>query len=382
MGSDIGQPSLLFTIDNTTLFFRAALLPNENPSVVKLITENLPIENFLTNTVVAGDTLQMGTKILSLGPSNMIQRKAGVVYFYAPGAQINICYGEVTETATVNKFAQVYPDDLEHLRAIGQLVKEQTMATAQRTIVRIKCSLIGESSSPAPVEQLDITDPNHWRYGPTHWRAVKAAINAAIDTNWHDEPDEIRRTRLGVVTSGAGTGKSSHPIVLHHKAYTMIDGGGTFYRYLKLAQEDDITFAVLKRFTEAIFFETFDHFVFFGDLGLDTLHAIGARYRAVLNQITTKEEYVELTGPLVLLFNVFHRWVNLTYPWEHNAAHPHRTEMEVANEPKLQTYGDQAVQSPLPTEAGGSELASKLARVRLQHVGGHGTPPPFALTTD
>lgn len=31
-------------------------------------------------------------------------------------------------------------------------------------------------------------------------------------------------------------------------------------------------------------------------------------------------------------------------------------------------------------QVGDSELASKLARVRLQHLGGQGTPPPYALT--
>ncbi|KAG0017123.1 hypothetical protein BGZ82_000839 [Podila clonocystis] len=337
-------PALLFSVENTTLTFRAALLPDQNPRVVKLITAELPIENFLTNTVVAGETLQMGTKILSLGGGNMVKREAGLVYFYAPGSQINVCYGEVTETAKVNKFAQVYPEDLNQLRAIGALVQEQTMATADRTIVRITVSLIGANPNPATSKQLDVTDPSHLHSlqaaDQTHWRFVRAAILRAVEENWYEEPDEIRRTRLGVINSGAGTGKSSYPIVLHQKAYTMIDGGGTLYRYLKLAQTEQITLDVLQIFTKAIFFETFDHFVFFGDLGLDTLHKIGPLYRAALDQITTKEEYVELTGPLVVLYNVFHRWVNLTYSWHHNLEHPHRTEQEVADQPKLATYAE------------------------------------------
>lgn len=80
------DPALLFSVENTGLSFRAALLPEKNPDVVRLVLAHLPIENFLTNTVVAGGTLQMGTKIVSLKGGHMVDREVGVVYFYAPGA--------------------------------------------------------------------------------------------------------------------------------------------------------------------------------------------------------------------------------------------------------------------------------------------------------
>lgn len=204
------------------------------------------------------------------------------------------------------------------------------MATGDRTIVRIKVNLIGLSSKPAIAKEPVIADPNHWR-------SVKADIEQAIDDNWHEEPDEIRLTRLGVIKSGAGTGGSSYPALFHDKAYLMVDGG-TFYRYLKLARDDRVTLDTLKLFTNAIFFETFNHFVFFKDLGLETLANIGPRYQAALDTVQTKEEYIELTWPLVVFFNVFHRWVNLIYPWHHELQFPHRTEAQVANEPKLATY--------------------------------------------
>lgn len=73
------------------------------------------LENFLTDTVVAGGTLQMGTKAILLEDGSMVERVLGVVYFYSPGCQIKVCYREVTETAKVNKFAQVYPEDLDNL---------------------------------------------------------------------------------------------------------------------------------------------------------------------------------------------------------------------------------------------------------------------------
>lgn len=328
------DPALLFSVENTGLSFRAALLPEKNPDVVRLVLAHLPIENFLTNTVVAGGTLQMGTKIVSLKGGRMVDREVGVVYFYAPGAQINVCYGEVTETAKVNQFAQVYAEDFDELRAVGKLVREQTMATADRKIVRINLSLIGATSEPATVKQ-----PNGFLSNdPKDWSFVKAAIDRAIEENWHDEPNDVHLTRLGVIKSGAGTGASSYPVLIHDKAYFMLDGGGILYRYLKLAGDETVTLDTLKQFTKAIFFETFNHFVFFGDLGMHTLEKIGRLYEDALDTVRTKDEYVELSGSLLLLFNVFHRWINLIYPWHLGLQYPHRTLSEVAEKPKLATY--------------------------------------------
>jgi hypothetical protein len=49
----------------------------------------------------------MPTNFLSLEGSNMVQRKLGTVYCYAPGGCINVCYSEVTESEMVNQFAIV-----------------------------------------------------------------------------------------------------------------------------------------------------------------------------------------------------------------------------------------------------------------------------------
>ncbi|KAJ4153021.1 hypothetical protein LMH87_009532 [Akanthomyces muscarius] len=329
-------PNLLFSVKNTSLSFRAALLEHKNPDTVRGVLEQLPLNSFLTNTVIAGETLQIGTKIVSLKGAHMVERELGGVYCYAPGAQINVCYGKVTETAKVNQFAQVYAEDLDDLRLVGKLVREQTMASANRKIVRISVSLIGGTTEPAIIKQPDVALPSD----PNHWRVVKAEIEKSIENNWHDEPDEIRLIRLGVVQSGAGTGGSSYPILVHDKAYLMVDGGGILFRCLKLSTNENITVEVLKTITNSIFFETFDHFVFFGDLGLETLKNLGSRYKAALDSVHTTDEYVELSAPLLLIFNVFHRWINLIFPWHHGAEYPHCTFANIADASKLPTYGD------------------------------------------
>ena len=110
---------------------------------------------------------------------------------------------------------------------------------------------------------------------PNHWRMVRKKILDAIDQNWDEEPDEIRLIRLGVIKTKAGTMQSSFPLLVHHKAYLMIDGGGIMGRYLKLSRQPEITLEALKLFTAAVFFDTFNHFDFFGDIVLETFAKLG-----------------------------------------------------------------------------------------------------------
>ncbi|KAK4120336.1 hypothetical protein N657DRAFT_636586 [Parathielavia appendiculata] len=101
----------------------------------------------------------------------------------------------------------------------------------------------------------------------------------------HHRPyhSHLRPMRLRVVNNRAGTCKSAF-LYIHHKAYTMINGGGALYRYLlKLAQEAETTLEALKRVTGAIFLETLTYFVLFQDFGLDILHRHGLQYREAQN---------------------------------------------------------------------------------------------------
>jgi hypothetical protein len=326
--------ALLFSVENTKLSFRAALLSDKNPDVVRLVVAQLPFRTFAGHVVVAGETLWMPTKVVSLGGTNMVKREAGSVYFYEPGTQFNICYGRVTESNPVNQFAQVYDEDLDNLRAVGRLACDQTFTQDVPSIVRINVSLVNAPSAPTIINQPDAALPND----PKHWRVVKAAIERAIEKNWDDEPDEVRNVRLGVIESGAGTREQAYSILVHLKAYLMVYGADMFFRFLKSAQCDEITLPAVKAFTHTMMFGSFNHFIFADDLGMKTLGELGARYMDALDTVTTKDEYVQLTGTLLLFINLMHRWVHNIYPWHHGLQYPHRTPEQVADRPKLATY--------------------------------------------
>ncbi|PSH63316.1 hypothetical protein CU102_23890 [Phyllobacterium brassicacearum] len=129
--------TLEFHAPGVGLSFRAKLLVNENPDVIEQVLAQLPLQSVLGHVVVSGEAIWMPTRIVHIGRNNMVQRHPGAVYLYAPGQTICLTYGRITESATVNKFAEVFEEDLPILRQLGELVYEQTIAQPRRSIIEI-----------------------------------------------------------------------------------------------------------------------------------------------------------------------------------------------------------------------------------------------------
>jgi len=62
------------------------------------------------------------------------------------------------------------------------------------------------------------------------WRVVEARIEKEIyKAVWSEEPDKLRKLRLGAVESGAGTGGQSFSVLVHLEACLMMDGADIVY---------------------------------------------------------------------------------------------------------------------------------------------------------
>lgn len=129
--------TLAFDAPGVGLSFRAKLLREDNPDVVEQVLAQLPLQSVLGHVVISGEAIWMPTRIVHLGRTNMVPRHPGAVYLYAPGQTICLTYGLITESAKVNKFAEVLEEDLPALRKLGGLVYQETVAQPRRTIVEI-----------------------------------------------------------------------------------------------------------------------------------------------------------------------------------------------------------------------------------------------------
>jgi len=161
------------------------------------------------------------------------------------------------------------------------------------------------------------------------WREAKDIIEKEIDRVWFNEPEEIQKVRLGVIDSGAGTGEQSFTVLVHLEAYLMLVGADVMYRLLKISKYDDVELATMNRMTREFLTGTFNVFEFMTDLGMTNMHQIGQMYSDVLDQLETKEEYVELTGAMMTYVIRMHRWIHFIFPWNLGVAFPHRKPAEL-----------------------------------------------------
>jgi hypothetical protein len=161
------------------------------------------------------------------------------------------------------------------------------------------------------------------------WREAKALIEKEIDRVWLREPEEIQKIRWGIIDSGAGTGEQSFTVLVHLVAYLMLVGADVMYRFLKISQYDDMPLSTLNRMSREFLTGTFNVFEFMTDLGITNMHQLGQMYSDALDTLTTKEEYVQLTGAMMTYVVRMHRWIHYIFPWNLGVAFPHRKPAEV-----------------------------------------------------
>ena len=329
---------LLVSVPGTQLSFRASLLPADNPAVVDLVLNQLPLSTVLGHVVVSGETFWFPTRVVSLEPGNMVKRQPGDVYYHSAGQTVVFSYGGITESAKVNKFGRVLQEDFASLRAVGKLVYQQTVANEKPTVVRVHVGLIGgscygngglpkELGSPVPMSGDD-------------WRAVRSRIEREIDRVWLEEPDEVRKIRLGVVEGGAGSGGQSFSVLVHLETWLVMDGTGIIYRLLQATQSGTLTIDHMRHLTRTFLTGNFNHWEFLQDLGLPSFRRVGDDYSNVLGTLKSVDEYVELTSSLLVYVTRMHRWIHFIFPWNLGKYFPHRSLEDIEGLPKLPTYSE------------------------------------------
>ncbi|PKX96254.1 mikimopine synthase [Aspergillus novofumigatus IBT 16806] len=311
--------SITFHLPGPGFSFRAKLLVDENPDVVEQVLAQLPLKSVLGHVVIAGETFWTPTRIVHLGRNYMVQRHLGAVYLNAPGQSICITYGKITESAKINKFAEVFEEDLPKLEEIGRLVYQQTVALPRHTLMEVHILSECCPRLERPEKHLP-TAPSPSSMG--HWLEVKAIIEKEIDRVWLEEPVEIQKLLL-----------------VHLEAYLMVMGGDVMSRFLKIAQYEDIQLPTLNRITKEFLVENFDLFEFMADLGLENMFKIGQMYSNALETLASKEEYIHLTGAMQTYINRMHRWAYFIFPWHLGVAFPHRKSAEVLAFSNIVTAG-------------------------------------------
>jgi hypothetical protein len=125
-----------FHVEQLNIAVRAKWL-NRNEALIETIKKHTPTKCLFSHVVVSGQTIGAVTRIRHDGKGVMVPRVFGSVFFYQPSQKINLCYGEITESATVNQFAEVIEEDLEALKLLGERVWRNTVMDPVRQNVYV-----------------------------------------------------------------------------------------------------------------------------------------------------------------------------------------------------------------------------------------------------
>lgn len=133
----MSNKQLEFEWPDLGIVVRADMLDEENPEISQKVWNELPMESNMGHVVISGETMWFPTRIVHLGKKRMVTREIGDVYFFASGQSICMTYGTITESAKVNKFAQVREEGIELIKKVGKHVLQSTVNEAQRKSVRV-----------------------------------------------------------------------------------------------------------------------------------------------------------------------------------------------------------------------------------------------------
>lgn len=134
---DVGQRVIRVSLPDAGLGIRLVLLDGENFESCEAVWNALPLESTLGHVVVSGGGIWIPTKIVHIGATRSVQRTVGSAYFNGPMQTLSVTYGDVSESAFVNEFARVMEQDLDVLKKIGELVWDQTVEAARKTLTRV-----------------------------------------------------------------------------------------------------------------------------------------------------------------------------------------------------------------------------------------------------
>jgi hypothetical protein len=155
------------------------------------------------------------------------------------------------------------------------------------------------------------------------WRKVKEEIEAEIDDIWLNEPEEIKKSRLGIFPSGAGVyGQYFGNIFFISGDIRAIGYWVVEPSIMRCLDSPDFTLDHCKKLFEWLTFHVCELLGgTYGEkcpapwLNMGTLYRLCKDILASYDTIKTKEEFKELLVSWYTYVNRLYRWSFFMFPW-------------------------------------------------------------------
>lgn len=159
------------------------------------------------------------------------------------------------------------------------------------------------------------------------WRELREEIDKETERIWREEPEELRRLRLGIIENDAGsygqyftTWDFANGMIRDHSMYTM-------YPLFRLSKDSAFSLDHLKKL-----FRAFDpqYSVYLGYSGYRTLDKFGRAFAEAMETMENKEDFVSLLESYLKYTNKLAAWSFHYFPWGVGALFPLNRAGEIA----------------------------------------------------
>jgi len=158
------------------------------------------------------------------------------------------------------------------------------------------------------------------------WKEVLKEIEGETNKIWVEEPLEIKKLRLGITDTGAGTYNQ------YFSTLVFVDGDIRAlgcYCANGLARSADLESTTLEQLKDQVSIFMPISAKFLGYCGLKTVWRFTQDVMDCLPSVQTKDEFRTLFGALSMFIMRLHIWVHNFFPWELGILFPQRNKEEL-----------------------------------------------------
>jgi hypothetical protein len=292
----------------------ADLIETKNPNLCNLLWESLPYNSVQSHALVSGDHLYHVVPSWQLVweqamfKEDRTQSPDGTV-FLSQLQHLAVKYGRLSEYIPAAPVGRVIDEHIPILKQAGQEIWEAAYHT--KRIIEVRVTRKGDSPRAFPL--------------PTPPRCESAAVDELVreiveETRriWIDPPQELLDIHAGRITSGAGSRGQYFTTMLFVNGEQRPFGYGAIGGLVRSCFNTDLSLDALKQIAGNFIKVPAE---FLGYCGLDKQWDFTQRTVAILKEVRSKSDFVNLMSALGTYANCLNGWNLHYFPWSHGDAY-------------------------------------------------------------
>ena len=142
--------------------------------------------------------------------------------------------------------------------------------------------------------------------------ALKQDIESETDRIWMEEPEEIKKLRMGFIDSGAGSYGQYFTTLVFVDGEVRALGYLCYTGILNAIDDPNFELSHIQKLANILLPVCSE---FLGYCGLKKVSEFSQRFLDLMNRVETKDGLHELVRSLVLYVNRMHGWIHFYLPW-------------------------------------------------------------------